>query len=90
MIRIPFILCAVLSLVLISLPMVLAIEDQDQDGMDDNWEYEHGLNPSDQDDANEDPDKDGLTNLEEYQWETDPRDMDTDDDGYSDGVEVSH
>jgi hypothetical protein len=40
--------------------------DTDQDGMPDNWEIEHGLNPNDPADRNGDFDSDGYTNLEEY------------------------
>ncbi len=76
--------------ILLALPSASAIEDADADGMDDNWEYEHGLDPGDQNDANEDPDGDGLTNKEEYDEGTDPLDMDTDDDGLSDGYEVEN
>lgn len=75
---------------ILAIPSASAIDDADADGMDDNWEYEHGLDPGNQDDANEDPDGDGLTNKEEYEEGTDPRDMDTDDDGLSDGNEVQN
>jgi hypothetical protein len=37
----------------------------------------------------DDPDQDGLTTEEEHLYGTDPMNRDTDDDGYSDGVEVS-
>lgn len=46
--------------------------DNDGDGMADDWEVAHGLNPSDPDDANGDPDLDGFTNLQEFQNGTDP------------------
>ena len=62
--------------------------DTDGDGMDDNWENAHGLNPN-VDDSGGDPDFDGLSNLEEYQNNTDPQDSDTDGDGLNDGYEVS-
>ncbi|MGQ4875580.1 MAG: Ser-Thr-rich GPI-anchored membrane family protein [Promethearchaeia archaeon] len=61
--------------------------DSDADGMPDQWENEHDLNPF-VNDASEDPDNDGLTNLEEYTHNCDPHDPDTDDDGYTDGEEV--
>ncbi len=40
--------------------------DADRDGMPDNWEKAHGLNPADPADAILDKDGDGYTNLEEY------------------------
>jgi len=43
-----------------------APQDSDHDGMPDEWELEHGLNPLDSEDRNGDPDHDGFTNLEEY------------------------
>jgi len=51
-----------------------SISDDDEDGMDDAWEIEHGLDPADPGDAGTDADGDGLTNLEEYQLDSDPRD----------------
>jgi len=47
--------------------------DTDQDGLPDEWETAHGLNPTDPADAALDADKDGYTNLEEYLNHTDPR-----------------
>jgi len=64
--------------------------DSDGDGMSDDWEEIHGLNPFDQSDATDDPDSDGLTNLEEYHNETYPNNPDTDGDGVSDGDEVHY
>jgi hypothetical protein len=46
--------------------------DSDHDGMPDEWETAHGLNPKDASDAQADPDKDGYTNLEEYFNRSDP------------------
>lgn len=40
--------------------------DSDHDGMPDDWEITHGLNPSVPSDRNGDPDDDGYTNLEAY------------------------
>jgi len=40
--------------------------DTDQDGIPDNWEIAHGLNPNDPADAALDRDGDGYSNLEEY------------------------
>jgi hypothetical protein len=41
-------------------------QDTDKDGMPDDWEKKHGLNPKDAADASLDRDKDGYTNIEEY------------------------
>jgi len=40
--------------------------DRDNDGLPDEWEVIHKLNPDDKRDGNMDPDEDGYTNLEEY------------------------
>lgn len=57
-------------------PDARAIEEQDSDGdgIPDEWEIAHGLDPFNPDDAHIDFDGDGFTALEEYQWGTDPRD----------------
>ena len=60
--------------------------DWDGDGMPDDWEIAHGLDPT-WDDSRLDPDKDGLTNREEYEQGTDPLNPDTDGDGVCDGDE---
>ncbi len=49
-------------------------DDQDADGMPDDWETEHGLDPGDPADADQDLDGDGFTNLEEFRAGTDPTD----------------
>jgi hypothetical protein len=49
-----------------------ASPDHDGDGMPDEWEINHGLNPSDASDGPKDKDEDGYTNLEEYLNGTDP------------------
>jgi F0F1-type ATP synthase membrane subunit c/vacuolar-type H+-ATPase subunit K len=46
--------------------------DQDNDGMDDDWESNNGLDNT-TNDANEDPDGDGMTNIEEYLEYSDPQ-----------------
>ncbi len=46
--------------------------DSDGDGISDEWEIEHGLDPSNPNDAGSDPDLDLLTNLEEFEAGYDP------------------
>jgi len=46
--------------------------DSDDDGMPDEWETKHQLNPENPADSAIDSDRDGYTNLEEYLNETDP------------------
>lgn len=48
--------------------------DTDGDGMPDNWESDHGLNPNDPADASGDLDMDGFKNRDEYLAGTDPED----------------
>jgi pectate lyase len=50
-----------------------ALPDQDQDGMPDAWETQHGLDPTAAADCWADPDQDGYGNLEEFLNGTDPR-----------------
>ena len=47
--------------------------DSDSDGMPDDWETQHKLNPEDAADNNADADGDGYTNIEEYLNATNPR-----------------
>jgi hypothetical protein len=61
--------------------------DWDGDGMPDDWELAHGLDPE-VNDANLDPDGDGLTNLQEYLYGSDPHNPDSDGDGIIDGQEA--
>ncbi|MCH7227511.1 DUF1800 family protein [Haloferula sp. A504] len=62
--------------------------DGDHDGMPDDWENAHLLDPSDPTDATLDPDIDGLNNRDEFFAGTDPNDDDSDDDGVDDGEEI--
>ncbi|MBT6821579.1 hypothetical protein HOA56_04080 [archaeon] len=69
-------------------------KDTDLDKIPDEWEKKNGLNFTDPNDANHDYDNDTLTNLEEYNLieiydkSTDPYNNDTDDDGFSDDLEI--
>lgn len=65
----------------------LPANDLDDDGMDDDWEQDNGLNRT-VNDAGDDKDVDGLLNLAEFERGTNPQDVDTDDDGLNDGPEV--
>jgi hypothetical protein len=66
---------------------VYAKTDADNDGMDDDWERQHGL-VAGVNDAALDPDTDRLSNLQEFLAGTDPKKADTDGDGLKDGDEV--
>jgi hypothetical protein len=48
-------------------------KDADNDGMRDEWESAHGLNPKDPSDASTDLNRDGYTNIEDYINGLDPR-----------------
>jgi hypothetical protein len=60
--------------------------DWDGDGIPDDWEIAHGLDPRVHDGWS-DLDGDGLTNQQEYKRDTDPLNPDTDGDGILDGDE---
>ena len=62
-------------------------DDDDNDGMTDNYEVENQLDPLDQADASLDRDGDGLSNLEEFQLGRLANNADTDIDGVSDDAE---
>ena len=47
--------------------------DADGDGMPDEWERAHGLNPNDPSDAAGDLNGDGYTNIEAFMYGLDPR-----------------
>ncbi|MCK5561849.1 MAG: PKD domain-containing protein, partial [Thermoplasmata archaeon] len=64
--------------------------DTDGDGLPDDWELEHGLDPENPDDALLDADGDTLTNLEEFEYGTDPNNEDTDSDSIADGWEIEY
>ena len=64
------------------------LKDTDEDGIPDEWEVEHGLDPSDPSDAYADFDGDGLTNIQEYTFGTNPNIVDTDGDRVTDKDEI--
>lgn len=72
-----------------------SVLDADGDGLLDEWESSHGLDPNDNGSINPDngatgdPDHDGLTNADEYQRGTVPTNADTDADGINDGDEIT-
>ena len=66
-------------------PSSIKINDNDNDGIADDWEGAHGIS-----DASEDADGDGLTNLEEYNNSTNPNNADTDGDSLPDGWETTY
>ncbi len=73
-----------------------SVEDADGDGMLDDWEQAIvDFDPGDEIDnilkvqGDDDFDKDGASNLSEYSARSSPVDKDSDDDGYTDGDELS-
>ncbi len=69
--------------------------DSDDDGMDDRWELDSGLDPmlgTGDDGPDGDPDGDQITNLQEYQYGLDPLtpNTDTDADGLGDLWEIGY
>ncbi len=69
----------------------LSTRDSDGDGLPDDWEISHGLDPNDatgDNGASGDPDGDGLSNWNEYLlYGYDPQDSDTNNNGLNDGEE---
>ena len=61
--------------------------DTDGDGLPDEWERKHGLNPKDASDASADADGDGFTNLEEFRAGTDPN-LKSDHPDYLDSLKI--
>lgn len=51
-----------------------AYQDSDGDGLPDDWEIQHGLNPNDPLDATQDFNSDGYTNVEDFIYGMSPRD----------------
>jgi len=78
-----------LFLVLVFLSGFSACKRPDNDGMDDAWEKQYGLDPKNPEDALWDKDSDGLSNLEEFKLGTNPTLADTDSDGKNDSAEIN-
>lgn len=69
-------------------PLILGPRiDSDGDGIPDDYEIEHGLDPT-RNDAHEDKDGDGVSNLREYELGLSASNVDSDGDGLSDGREL--
>lgn len=71
-------------------PTLTISADSDKDGLPDEWEFAHALNPLDPMDSLLDSDGDGLSNQEEFDRHTHPMILDTDGGGMSDGGEVNY
>ncbi|MCF7837456.1 MAG: S8 family serine peptidase [Candidatus Marinimicrobia bacterium] len=63
--------------------------DADGDGMDDTWEIENGLDPTNPADAFFDNDGDLVLNIGEFRLRTNPNLADSDGDGWNDGREIA-
>ena len=62
--------------------------DSDNDGIEDEWEVQFGMDYTDPLDGTQDSDADGLAAADEYLNGTDPDVADTDGDGAKDGAEI--
>ena len=81
----------------------IVIDDDDGDGLSNQWETDNGLNPNEDGTVGEtapglkdgpngalgDPDSDGSVNSDEFSRGTDPQDDDSDNDTLLDGVETN-
>jgi len=86
-IRIFVLVLLLVFFVLASVSVSALKKDMDGDGIPDDWESEHWLEPYNAGDASLDYNYNGLTNLQEYINDYDPWDKDTDEDGISNYAE---
>lgn len=77
------------ALTTVNIRVKLVANDDDEDGLPNDFEIVNGLDPNDPVDALEDIDMDKLNNLGEFGSGTDLRIADTDNDGLDDGEEVN-